>query len=98
MRDFIEGLAIADKKKVVALLKRTGDHGLPVNEEKFKKLQGYDLWEFKSYQVRLMCFLYGDDIVILTHGFRKQRNKTPRTEIERALRIKKEYLEGRSKI
>jgi phage-related protein len=97
VRGFIEELQASDQKKVIQLLKRAADHGLLRNEEKFRKLKSYDLWEFKSFQVRLICFLDGKNIVILTHGFIKKQAGTPRSEIDKAVRMKSEYLKGRSK-
>jgi phage-related protein len=95
--DFIEKLRESDQKKVIQLLKRAADHGLLRNEEKFRKLKGHELWEFKSYQVRLLCFMDGGSLIILTHGFIKKTNKTPHTEIEKANRLKIVYLKERSK-
>jgi phage-related protein len=97
VRAFIEELQESDQKKVIQLLRRAADYGLLKNEEKFRKLKSYELWEFKSFQVRLMCFMDGDKLVILTHGFIKKQDKTPRTEIEKAVRLKMEYLKGRSR-
>ena len=52
---------------------------------------GGDIWEFKRHQVRIMCFQVGRRMV-LTHGFRKKENRTPRRQIERAERIRAEHL------
>ena len=42
---------------------------------------------------RIFCFFDRDQLVILLNGFQKKTQKTPLKEIERALRIKKEYYE-----
>jgi phage-related protein len=91
---FIDGLEAAEQKKVVALLQRTADYGPPNNMQKFRKLQG-DIWEFKSFQVRILCAFEDRNIIILTHGFIKKQDKTPPDEIERAKRLLTEYYERR---
>ena len=40
---------------------------------------------------RIFCFFDEGQLIVLTHGFQKKDQKTPRKEIERALKIKKEY-------
>lgn len=92
--EFIEGLEQKDQKKVFVLLRRVADHGLPHNEEKYHKLKGVDICEFKSFQVRLLFFRDGARI-ILTHGFIKKGDSTPKSEIERAVNIQKQYFKVR---
>jgi phage-related protein len=46
---------------------------------------------------RVFCFFDGDRLVILINGFQKKSQKTPRNEIEKALRIMAEYYEQKSK-
>jgi len=90
-RDFIEGLNASDQKKIIALLKRTADDGTPGNTEKFDSITGTRLWEFKSFQIRIFCFFDKGKMIILTHGFIKKKNRTPSAEIEKALRLMKDY-------
>jgi phage-related protein len=40
---------------------------------------------------RVFCFFDDHKLVVLANGFQKKTQKTPMAEIERALRIKKEY-------
>ena len=40
---------------------------------------------------RIFCFFDKGQLVILINGFQKKSQKTPRKEIERALKIKEEY-------
>jgi phage-related protein len=86
VKEFKDELSESDSKKVVALLKRAAEHGPPVNEEKFKLLRDR-IFEFKSHQVRILCAFDKGQIIILTHGFIKQKGNTPETEIERARRL-----------
>ena len=44
---------------------------------------------------RIFCFFDQDNIVVVGHGFQKKRQKTPKQQIEKAERIKKEYYENK---
>lgn len=94
--EFIEQLEQYEQAKLLSLLEHTADYGPLRNAEKFKKLEG-EIWEFKSYQVRLLCFFDKGRIIITTHGFKKKRDKTPKREIEKAERMREEYLERKNK-
>lgn len=92
--DFFDGLSSLDKAKLMALFRIAGDHAKFFNPEKFGDLKG-GLYEFKSSEVR-MPFAYAKDqrgLILITHGFIKKKNKTPKEEIERAWRIYKEDQE-----
>lgn len=40
---------------------------------------------------RIFCFFDEGKIIVLANGFQKKTQKTPRSEIEKALKIKREY-------
>ena len=40
---------------------------------------------------RIFCFFDRGNLVVLTNGFQKRTQKTPKQEIEKALKIKQEY-------
>ncbi|SKB48426.1 type II toxin-antitoxin system RelE/ParE family toxin [Dyadobacter psychrophilus] len=42
---------------------------------------------------RVFCFFDSDSLVVLLNGFQKKTEKTPKNEIERALRLMNEYYE-----
>jgi len=44
---------------------------------------------------RIFCFFYKGKIVVLMNGFVKKTQKTPKQQITKALRIKKEYEDER---
>ena len=46
---------------------------------------------------RVFCFFDGDRLVILLNGFQKKTQKTPRNEIEKALKLMKEYYESKKR-
>ena len=89
--EFFDGLGLLDKAKLMALFQIAGDHGKFYNPEKFGDL-GEGLFEFKSFQIR-MPFAYAKSergLILITHGFIKKKDKTPKEEITRAWRIYQE--------
>jgi phage-related protein len=91
-KEFFDALPREDQAKVMSLFGRLGDYGSISNPEKFRKLEG-NCYEFKSFQIRMPCFFLPAGLVLITHGFRKKRDRTPREEIERAKRIFEEDQE-----
>jgi len=68
----------------------------------FGSLTGYDglfeiRIEFESNIFRIFCCFDKGNLVILFNGFQKKTRKTPKKEIEKALRIKNEYFELKEK-
>jgi phage-related protein len=101
---FIDGLGKEDQQKFTALLQRTSNEGLPANREKFKKLED-DLFEFKSFQVRVFCTVCGKRIILI-HGVIKKKNRHDQEDIDKAKRllaeagldVKKEDKNGKQKL
>lgn len=61
-----------------------------------KHLEGTDgLYEIRvkigSDIFRIFCFFDEGKIIVLANDFQKKTKKTPKSEIEKALKIKKEY-------
>ncbi len=71
--DFLGSLQERDYKRLLSLLERTAQSGLPRNSQKFKKLEGA-IFEFKSYQDRLLCFFLPGQVIVATHGVKKKRS------------------------
>lgn len=67
------------------------------DSEIFKKLEGSNIWEFRTLygkiKYRLLSFFDTESgaLIITTHGFIKKTQKTPAKELERAEAIRKEY-------
>lgn len=64
--------------------------------EYFKHLEGTNgLYEIRvqigNNIFRIFCFFDEGKLVVLTNGFQKKTQKTPKREIEKALKIKMEY-------
>lgn len=96
--EFLDGLDPSDRRKLDVLFEMLGNHGRISNREKFKKLQGSeDVWEFKSYQIRLLCFFAPGKCLLLTNGVIKQADKLKHAVVERAEKYRRWYMsqEGR---
>ena len=67
-----------------------------VPETYLKHLENTDgLYEIRvqlaSDIFRIFCFFDQEQLVVLANGFQKKTQKTPKQEIDKALKIKKEY-------
>lgn len=98
--EFVESLDEKTREKVIYNIHKA----LVIQDpELFKKLSG-EIWEFrtlfKKNYFRLFAFWDKSDkpdtVVISTHGIIKKTAKVPKSEIERAERIRKEYFERKS--
>ena len=49
--------------------------------------------EFESNIYRIFCCFDEGNLVVLFNGFQKKTEKTPKKEIEKAMKIKEEYFE-----
>lgn len=61
-----------------------------------EQLEGTDgLYEIRVKQgsdiFRIFCFFDEGQLVVLANGYQKKTQRTPKSEMEKALRIKKEY-------
>ena len=67
-----------------------------IPETYFKHLESTNgLYEIRVKQgrdiFRIFCFFDQGKLIVLTTGFQKKKQKTPKKEIEKALKIKEEY-------
>lgn len=68
----------------------------------FDHLSGTDgLYEIRiaygSNIYRVFCCFDEGNLVVLFNGFQKKAQKTPKSELEKALKIKKEYFDAKRK-
>ena len=95
-KDFMDNLDDKSRKKVLFNIWKCREINAP---ELFKKLKG-NIWEFQTKfltkQIRLFAFWDKRDdkstLVIATHGLIKKTQKTPEKEIDKAERLRKDYL------
>ena len=72
------------------------EHLEKIPETYLKHLENTDgLYEIRVKQgsdiFRIFCFYDKGKLIILANGFQKKEQKTPKIEIEKALKIKKQY-------
>lgn len=97
--DFYDKQSLSVKKKIdwTILLIKT----MRIVPDKYlKHLTNSDgIWEIRVSAnngiFRIFCFFEEGNLVILLSGFQKKTQKTPKNEIKRAEKLKKEYYENK---
>jgi len=97
--DYLDSLPDKDAEKLLAVITAVEDHGLLVSARmKWTKKLEDDLYELRSKQgsdiQRAIYFQKVGPEYLITHGFTKKSQKTPKDEIEHAKAMRKRYLEG----
>ena len=98
--DFLASLDTKVRNKIIYNARKSS---FVLDNELFKKLEGSDIWEFRTLYngicYRLLAFwdTEANSLVLATHGFIKKTNKTPKKEIERAETIRKEYFNNKKR-
>ena len=97
--DYLDSLPDKDAEKLLAVIKAVEGHGLLVSARmKWTKKLEDDLYELRSKQgsdiQRAIYFQKVGAEYLITHGFTKKSQKTPKDEIEHAKAMRKRYLEG----
>ena len=101
VEEFIDSLDGKMQKKVMFVLQLAEADGI-IPVQYFKHLENSDgIYEFRVQSggeiVRLLCFWGIGNTLVLTHGFKKKTQKTPKSEIEFAQRWKRIYLQTKAK-
>jgi phage-related protein len=96
---FLDSLSGKRAQKVAWVLRLIEDIEL-VPAQFFKKLPGTeDLWEVRVQSggdtIRLLGFLFGPQMLVLTNVFAKKTMKIPKREIALAEQRKRDYLNRR---
>ncbi len=94
--DFLESLPDAAKDKIYYNIHRValGEK----NDEIFKKLEGSQIWEFRTLynkiSYRLFAFWDTEDstLIVATHGIIKKTKKTPNKDISKAEALRLQYF------
>ena len=98
---FLSSLPVKAASKITYNLRKAGSGFW--NAELFKKLEGTDIWEFRTlYEgtaYRLFAFwdTEAETLVVATHGILKKTQKTPAREITKAESIRDRYFERKTK-
>lgn len=77
--------------KLVAYLDILEEMGTRVGKPVTKHLDG-DIWELRPLSNRILYAYYKDNTFLLLHHFKKQSQKTPPREIEKAKNELKDYM------
>lgn len=94
---FIRSLPVKVSDKIRSNMRRIqkGER----NVELFKKLEGTEIWEFRTQFNKMAYRLFAfwdtetDTLVVATHGIIKKTQKTPSKEIAKAEQIRNIYFE-----
>lgn len=93
-RDFLDSLPskLAAKTRIsIDLLRR---YGYRLQMPYARKVSD-DIWELRSKQssniTRIFYFFFDNEKIILTNGFIKKTNSTPKEEINKAIKYKEDY-------
>ena len=94
-RGFMAG-ETKDAQKVTWVLTLVEEQNI-VPKTYYKKLVNTnDIWEVRAQSAnnayRLLCFQYKNKIIVLTNGFQKKTQKTPKSEIQLAEKRKEDWL------
>lgn len=78
--------------KIIAYMDSLEEFGTRVGEPVTKHLGG-EIWELRPLRNRILYAYYEDNTFILLHHFTKTTKKTPKREIEQAIKNLKDYRE-----
>jgi phage-related protein len=96
VEDFLDSLTGKQAQKVIWVLRLIEELEIVPHQYFEKLVNTEDIWEvrvqFGGDIFRLLGFFAGSSLLILTNGFAKKSQKTPRQEIDLAIRRKGEYL------
>jgi len=88
--DYLESLDDKEQAKLFELIKLIGNTGIIKNKTKFR-YEGNKIYAFKPQPHRFLCFFFEGQKIIVTNGFHKKADKLPKSEKDRALKIKNDY-------
>ena len=95
VKDFINGLPSKMQAKILRLIDLLEVNGNELREPYSKPLSG-GLFELRCKQgtdiTRIIYFFYIDKKIVLTNGFVKKKDKTPKSELNKAVKYKKDYI------
>lgn len=99
-KDFILDLDVKMRAKILGLIDVLEEKGIELREPYSKHLED-GIFEIRGKVgtgiSRVLYFFYCGKKIILTNGFVKKKQKTPRKEIELAKKHRKDFLERAKK-
>lgn len=91
--EFLDGLSRSERRKLDVLFEMLGEHGRISNREKFKKVED-DIWEFKSFQIRILCFYAPGRQMILCNWEIKKRDELKASTVRTARERRQEFFDS----
>ncbi len=99
-KDFLESLDKKTRAKTVSMIVLLQENGNELREP-YSKYLSEGIFELRAKAgtgiTRILYFFYYDRHIILTNGFIKKTQKTPRSETDKAKRYRKDYLERKGR-
>lgn len=97
LEKYLDTLQDKQADKLLARIEAIENLGLEISiRQKYVKKIADNLFEIRSRvgnsQQRALYFQYIDNKYVITHGFTKKTQKTPKREITRAKSIRRKYL------
>ena len=94
--EFIRDLSVKLRAKALRTIELLAQFGPRLSMPHSKKLAGHELWElrvrFGKDICRLFYFHHQGAVYVVTSGYVKKSNRTSNTEIERAVRLQRQFL------
>lgn len=97
--EFLDGLGANlqdDADHMLELLERVSKNGPPRNKDICHQIQG-DIYEFIKRRLRVLWFYDEGRVIVCTHGFMKDTQKTPKAEIAKADHIREQYFAAKAR-
>lgn len=98
VQEFIDGLEPKMQAKVLSMLEILQEKGNLLRDP-YSKLREDGIFElrckFSSNITRTLYFFYDGGVIVMTNGFMKKSQKTPRREIELAKKYRTDYIRRR---
>lgn len=79
--------------KIKFIISNLQEYGFDLGMPYIRRINN-DLWEMRPIRDRIFFFCFKDERFILLHYFVKKTQKTPKNEIERAMKEMNEYMQG----
>ena len=77
-------------KQITLYVELLRNHGTRLSDNITKHIED-DIWELRPGNNRVLYFYFENNTFVLLHMFRKKTQKTPRSEIDRAIRERNDY-------
>jgi phage-related protein len=81
-----------NRNKIFAYIKALEEYGTRIGSPIVKHIEG-NLWELRPLNNRIFFFYWKDNKFVLVHNYVKKSQKTPKKEIDKAMRNIKDWIE-----